>query len=121
MKLESHQVFELMDYIHETRKAFLVLSLTKENEGSSKLFLQWTTVANFHNITQQMLKHLRKINSRVKNFDQIRASVITAWIKQYDLRKVQYLAGHKYVSSTEVYKENNIDELENDIVKYHPL
>jgi site-specific recombinase XerD len=116
MKLESHQVYELMDYIHEVRKEFLQTGTT-----SSKLFLQWNDSDNFHNITQPMLKHLRTINSRIKNCDQIRASVITQWIKQYDLRKVQYLAGHKYVSSTEEYKANNIDELQDDITKFHPL
>lgn len=116
MKLESHQVYELMDYIHETRREFL-----QENTTSSKLFLQWNDSDNFHNITQSMLKHLRSINSRIKNCDQIRASVITQWLKQYDLRKVQYLAGHKYVSSTEEYKANNIDELQDDITKFHPL
>jgi site-specific recombinase XerD len=116
MKLESHQVYELMDYIHEIRKQFLEVHTT-----ASKLFLQWNNSENFHNITQQMLKNLRKINSRIKNCDQIRASVITQWLKQYDIRKVQYLAGHKYVSSTEEYKANNIDELQDDITKYHPL
>lgn len=116
MKLESHQVYELMDYIHETRKEFLQSGAT-----SSKLFLQWNDSDNFHNITQSMLKHLRTINNRIKNCDQIRASVITQWLKQYDLRKVQYLAGHKYVSSTEEYKANNIDELQDDITKFHPL
>jgi site-specific recombinase XerD len=116
MKLESHQVYELMDYIHETRKEFLTVKGV-----TSQLFLQWKTKDNFHNITHLMLTHLRTINSRVKNFDQLRASVITAWLKQYDLRKVQYLAGHKYVSSTEEYKANNIDELQDDVTKYHPL
>jgi len=116
MKLEPHQVYELMDYIHETRKEFL-----KSSETNSKLFLQWNNTENFHNVTQMMLLHLRKINSRIKNCDQIRASVITGWLKQYDIRKVQYLAGHKYVSSTEEYKANNIDELQDDITKYHPL
>lgn len=116
MKLESHQVYELMDYIHDTRRQFL-----QTNEATDKLFLQWNKGENFYGITQIMLKHLRKINSRIKNFEQIRASVITAWLKQYDLRKVQYLAGHKYVSSTEDYKANNIDELQDDITTYHPL
>ena len=116
MKLESHQVYELMDYIHEIRKQFLEVRGT-----ASKLFLQWNDSENFHNITQQMLKNLRKINSRIKNCDQIRASVLTQWLKQYDIRKVQYLAGHKYVSSTEEYKANNIDELQDDVTKYHPL
>jgi len=116
MKLESHQVYELMDYIHEIRKQFI------EVHGvSNKLFLQWKNGENFYGITQMMLAHLRKINTRIKNFDQIRASVITQWLRQYDLRKVQHLAGHKYVSSTENYKVNVIDELQDDITKYHPL
>jgi site-specific recombinase XerD len=116
MRLESNQVYELMDYIHEIRKQFLEVHGT-----SDKLFLQWSKTDNFYCVTQMMLVHLRKINNRIKNFDQIRASVITAWLKQYDLRKVQYLAGHKYVSSTEEYKANNIDELQDDVIKYHPL
>lgn len=116
MKLESHQVYELMDYLHETRKQFIEVVGTTDS-----LFLQWKTKDNFHNITHHMLTHLRTINSRVNNFDQIRASVITQWLKQYDLRKVQYLSGHKYVSSTEEYKANNIDELQDDITKFHPL
>lgn len=116
MKLESHQVYELMDYVHEIRKPFLEV-----HGKADKLFLQWKKGENFYGITQMMLLHLRKINSRIKNFDQIRASVITAWLRQYDLRKVQYLAGHKYVSSTEDYKANVMDELQDDITKYHPL
>jgi site-specific recombinase XerD len=116
MKLESHQVYELMDYLHEVRKQFV------EAYGTSdSLFLQWKKGQHFYSITQLLLAHLRKINPRIKNLDQIRASVITAWLRQYDLRKVQYLAGHKYVSSTEQYKENIIDELQDDITRYHPL
>lgn len=116
MRLESHQLYDMMDYIHHTRKEFLA-----SNEATDKLFLQWRSGENFYGITQMMLRHLRKINHRIMNFDQIRASVITAWLKQYDIRKVQYLAGHKYVSSTEDYKANVIDELQEDIMKYHPL
>jgi site-specific recombinase XerD len=116
MKLESHQAYELMDYIHEIRKEFL-----QSVESTSKLFIQRNNGEHFYSITQMMLQHLRKINSRVKNFDQIRASVIIQWLKQYDVRKVQYLAGHKYVSSTESYKENILDGLQEDITKFHPL
>ncbi|MES1223644.1 MAG: site-specific integrase, partial [Bacteroidota bacterium] len=116
MRLESFQVYELMDYMHEIRRQFI------EVHGvSDKLFLQWKKGENFYGITQMMLSHLRKINSRIKNFEQIRTSVITAWLKQDDLRKVQYLAGHKYVSSTEKYKANDIDELQEDIKKFHPF
>lgn len=122
MWLEPHQIYELMEYIHEIRpRFFMVLKIDKGVERTDKLFLQWTATDNFYGVTQSILKHLRSINGRIKNLDQIRASVITQWLKQYDLRKVQYLAGHKYVSSTEQYKTNNIDELQDDITKFHPL
>lgn len=114
MQLQSHQVYELMDYIAEVRKEFL-------KEATDKLFIQWREGENFYGITQGILKTLRQINSRIKNLDQIRASVITKWLREHDLRKVQYLSGHKYVSSTENYKANVIDELQEDIRKFHPL
>jgi site-specific recombinase XerD len=114
MQLQSHQVYELMDYLHEVRKQML-------SEATDKVFFNLQGGENFYGITQGLLKVLRQINSRIKNIDQIRASVITAWLRIYDLRKVQYLAGHKYVSSTEAYKANVIDELQDDIRKFHPL
>jgi integrase/recombinase XerD len=116
MQLESHQVFELLDYVQETRKEFL-----KDGATTSRLFIQRNNGVYFYSVTQAILAHLRKINGRIKNFDQIRASVITEWLKQYDLRKVQYLAGHKYVSSTESYKANVIDGLQEEVSKYHPF
>jgi hypothetical protein len=33
---------------------------------------------------------------------------------------VQYMAGHRYVSSTENYLVNDIEDLQDDITKYHP-
>lgn len=115
MRLESYQVYELMDYLHEVRKQML------GGEATDKVFFNAQGGENFYGITQGLLKVLPQINSRIKNLDQIRASVITAWLRIFDLRKVQYLAGHKYVSSTEAYKANVIDELQEDIRKYHPL
>jgi site-specific recombinase XerD len=115
MQLQSHQVYELMDYLHEVRKQML------GDEATDKVFFNAQGGENFYGITQGLLKVLRQINSRIKNLDQIRASVITAWLRIFDLRKVQYLAGHKYVSSTENYKANVIDELQEDVIKYHPL
>lgn len=116
MQLESHQVYGLMDYVHEVRKFFL-----QDGVQSSPLFVQRNGGKYFYGVTQMMLRHLRAINPRIKNFEQIRASVITAWLKQYDVRRVQYLAGHKYVSSTEAFKANDTDALQGDITKFHPL
>jgi integrase/recombinase XerD len=57
----------------------------------------------------------------VKNAQQIRASVITKWLKSHNLREVQYLAGHRYISSTESYLQNDMEELIEEINQYHPL
>jgi integrase/recombinase XerD len=116
MTLESFQVYELMDYLHEVRKQLL-----PEGVITDQLFVQRDGGQNFYSVTQTLLKQLRQINSRIKNLDQIRASVITQWLKQYDLRKVQYLAGHKYVSSTEAYKQNVLDGLQEAVNRFHPL
>jgi integrase/recombinase XerD len=52
---------------------------------------------------------------------QIRASTITNWLKHYNLREVQYMAGHKYVSSTERYRMDTLEDLQKELEKYHPL
>ena len=57
----------------------------------------------------------------IRNAKQIRSSVITHWLKNHNLRQVQYMAGHKYVSSTERYQMNNLDKLQGQLEKYHPL
>ena len=88
---------------------------------SDRLFLQWSNGEHFYNVTGQLLIHLRRINRSVKNLDQVRASVITHWVKAHDLRKAQYMAGHRYVSSTEAYKQQLLDELQADVKKFHPF
>ncbi len=47
--------------------------------------------------------------------------VITQWLKIDGLRKAQYYAGHRYISSTEKYLPNDIDGLIDDIAKFNPF
>ena len=117
MKLESHQVYDLLEYTNTTRKQ--ILTATKKN--SSKVFISVGTSLNFQNIMQKLMQSVRGINPKIKDLNQIRTSVITNWLKVHNLRKVQYMAGHRYVSSTEAYQQNNIEELQEDIKKYHPI
>ena len=63
---------------------------------------------------------LNKLNSKLTSIQQLRTSVITQWLKLYNLRQVQYMAGHRYVSSTESYLINDVEDLQDDITKYHP-
>ena len=75
---------------------------------------------NMHVTLANLMYHLRKQQPTI-SVNQIRASVITKWLKQYNLRKAQYLAGHKYISSTEAYQKNDLEGLQEVVQKYHPL
>ena len=76
---------------------------------------------NIKSSLYHLFKAIQKINPDIRNAKQIRSSVITYWLKNHNLREVQYMAGHKYVSSTERYQLNNLDELQKNLEKFHPL
>ena len=53
----------------------------------------------------------------------IRQSVIANWLneKRLPLEQVQLMAGHKWISSTERYKQTNLNEQRELINKWHPF
>jgi site-specific recombinase XerD len=116
LKLESHQIFDLYDYVNEIRKQ--ILTLTKKN--STKLFISIGTGNKLQNSLQKLIEELKKQNPKLENLHQLRASVITNWLKQYNKRKVQYMAGHRYISSTEHYEASNIETLQEDLQRFYP-
>jgi integrase/recombinase XerD len=72
-------------------------------------------------IWKRLNEELKSQNKAFVNFKQIRASVITHWLKQHNLRQAQYMSGHRYVSSTEKYLVNQIEDLQTDIDAFHPF
>jgi site-specific recombinase XerD len=119
LRLESRQVFDLLDYINDTRKQ--ILQCRKNTENIQELFMSLTGGKGLNNALSILVTHLKKMNGKVKNLDQLRASVIVHWLKLYNLRKVQVMAGHRYISSTEAYKASHLDDLKEDIKNYHPF
>lgn len=117
MKLEAHQVMDMYDYILQIRPEILAQS----KEATDKLLVSPSGGTQISNFMTRLMVQVRKVNPSVLNAKQIRASVITKWLKQYNLREVQYLAGHRYISSTESYLENDLEELQEEVQQYHPL
>jgi integrase/recombinase XerD len=110
---------ELLEY-HKKESDLLFLASFDAGKGEKKKNNKETlklSTGNFFYLTKQ----LKSIDRQFTNFKQIRASVITNWLKTEGLRKTQYLAGHRYVSSTESYQPNNLDDLIDNINKLHPL
>jgi integrase/recombinase XerD len=119
LKLESQQVFDLLDYINDTRKQ--ILHHRNITAPTQELFLNLGESSRKNNLFGMLLTHLKKMNGKIKTLEQLRASVIVHWLKLYNLRKVQIMAGHRYISSTESYKANNLDDLKEDIKNFHPF
>ena len=125
MNLESHQVLDLYDYTLQIRPE-LIKEEPKSNaiadRETQKLFIgSGGNSSSFSNYTSKLVKALREINPKLKNTKQIRTSVITKWLKQYNLRETQYLAGHRYISTTESYQQNDVEGLAEEVNMYHPL
>jgi integrase/recombinase XerD len=117
LQLEPHQVLEIYDYVLQTRKEMVERSATK----TEKLFIGLDGGHDVSNFTHYMLVKLGKKYPGIQNAKQIRASVIVKWLKQYNLRQVQYLAGHRYISSTEAYQQSEMEGLTEEVNKFHPL
>ncbi|GAC1586188.1 MAG: hypothetical protein NVS3B8_00240 [Chitinophagaceae bacterium] len=113
LDLKSVQMTELQSYLHANKFKEGDLLIEKIKTPVSKL--------NVNNRIQYMFKQLRKLNPKLINPKQLRSSVITHWLRQNNLRQVQYMAGHKYVSSTERYQVNNLDDLQNELREHHPM
>jgi len=123
LTLKAEQIGVLMNYLQNIRPQF-----EQEYKGESKtLFLplpkteRTPPATNLKGTIQTLGNQLRKINEIFLNFKQIRASVITHQIKTVGLRKAQYFAGHRYISSTENYLQNDIEALKDDMTKYNPF
>jgi integrase/recombinase XerD len=113
LPLQAHQVGELKEYIQANQfKEGIFLARPVRADGSKR---------NVSNRMKHMITQLQKLDPRIINVNQIRSSVITFWLQRYNLRQVQYMAGHKYVSSTERYQVLNSDDLQNELQKHHPM
>ena len=122
LKLESHQIIRLQNYILSIRP--MLLSMTEKNTDQLFISNGKIGIKNPHNIlavVKYLLDYLKKMESKIKDVKQIRANIITHWLKQYNIRQVQYMIGHKYVSSTERYSTNKLETLQEQIELLHPM
>jgi len=117
LKLESVQILDLMEYTLKTRAELLQFTAVETDQ----LLISASGSTKINNALFRLIQQLQKINSKVNNLKQIRTSVITHWLKIYNLRETQYMAGHRYVSSTESYRINDLEDLQEDITKFHPI
>ncbi len=116
LKLQAKQIYWLIPYIQEDRLKLLRvetdnLVISKQGTAESGTGISYLIE------TQKHLFKDRKLTTVT-----IRQSVITNLLKRgNDLRIVQAFAGHKTPSTTERYKQTQVEQLKIQILKYHPL
>ncbi|GAB5524243.1 MAG: site-specific tyrosine recombinase XerD [Roseivirga sp.] len=128
MSLESHQVMDMYDYVLNVRQELLNEPLKGRAKASplpgetKKLFIgSGGNSSSFGNYTSQLMKALKAKYPDLQNAKQIRASVIVKWLKMYNLREVQVMAGHKFISTTEGYRQNDMEGLKEEVNQFHPF
>ena len=117
LKLEAHQVLDIYDYTLQVRPEILEIS----KQETTQLFISPKGGNNQSNYINALMRELKTQNSNIKNAQQLRTSVLVRWLKQYNLREVQYKAGHRFISSTEHFLVNETEGLQEEVNQYHPL
>lgn len=115
LPLEGFQIIELHEYLQAIRPILLGRNTNRQLIISSK------GNPRIKNMLTHLMKALRSKHPKVKNLMQLRKSVIAAWLKDKDVRIVQYMVGHMSVKSTEQYQVLNLEDLQEQLNKFHPL
>lgn len=117
LSLKANQILLFKKYLEETRPKLL------QNHQTQTLIIgQRKEPMIAEDITKHIKRNYNIYKPRKVNALTIRQSVITNLLKQNnDLRIVQSFAGHKYPSTTERYKQSQVDELQKAIEKHHPI
>lgn len=117
LKLEALQAIHLQSYLLSVRPALLA----RYNRPTDKLFFTSSSKGSMFGAVCSLLKQTKLRENKLKRLHQLRSSVIAHWLKMYHIREVQYMAGHRNVSSTERYKTGRLESLQEQLEKIHPL
>ena len=120
IRCTSHSNERLLN-LHGSQVPRLQAYLKQNKFRSDPLLIAQDKGMNIHNRIRYMFKQLKMLNERVINAGQIRSSVITYWLSCHSIRQVQYMAGHKYVSSTERYQLTHLEDLQSEVNRHHPM
>ena len=121
LALHASQINQLQKYILGVRPGLLNYS---KNGSSEYLFISFNATNGVPNLRASLTglyQKLVKEHPELKHMNQIRSSVIRHWLKQENIRVVQYKLGHRYLSSTQAYLEGDIESLQQQINRLHPL
>ncbi|QJB35671.1 tyrosine-type recombinase/integrase [Chitinophaga oryzae] len=118
LSLKPSQILLMYSYLHSVRPQLL-----KGRESDALLIGQRSAPMSADDITKHVLRSYKGVYpGREVTAQSIRGSVIANLLAQgHDISVVQRFAGHKYPSSTERYKQSQVEVLKAAIEQYHPM
>jgi integrase/recombinase XerD len=129
LALEAPQILDLQEYLQISRPQLLKearqyqRSQTGKEDPEGPLFFSTEGGEKLQQTVRHMVQELKENLPETGKLTamKVRESVIAHWLKTKDIRIVQYMAGHKYASSTERYKEARLEALIEALEAFHPL
>lgn len=113
LRLQASQILPLKTFLEETRPVLL----EKRSLQSPYLF----PARKSSDLICKIVEAVKRIHPEIKNSRQLRISVIMNWLKTTNIRQVQYMAGHKSIQSTEIYRGEDLTDLTKQLELFHPL
>jgi integrase/recombinase XerD len=119
LPLQAKQILLFLNYLKED-KPKLIQHLQSENPIKTLITGKFEEKVRPNVINKMINEHLPK-NEQLQPI-KIRQSVIANLLKkENDTRIVQVFAGHKRASTTILYKQTELEILQNAINLYHPI
>jgi integrase/recombinase XerD len=120
LKLEGNQVVFIQQY-QQYFKVILHQELTSQAYMFPRARVLDSDGRLRSNYFNDLTERIKNVLPMVINAPHIRQSVIAHWTKLHDIRVVQYMSGHKWISSTQRYDLVSLETLQAEIDLLHPL
>jgi integrase/recombinase XerD len=118
--LRANQVLSLDRFIREIRPGITMKDSQRlfSPQADDYSLLHWQFKQLSKKVKQQIKEQL---DIPIDKLSQLRQSRIAIWVKEEGLRKAQYLAGFRNVSSAERYQKASLEDLKKQVQTHHPL
>jgi integrase/recombinase XerD len=123
VNLQAHQIIPLHNYITNYRAINHPLQTGNPKESTTFFSPNCDKEHRLNDQLKILITTIKEQNPTINilRLSQLRQSRIGIWIKQYGLRKAQYLSGYKAINAVERYKGMDMQDLTLQIEKFHPL
>lgn len=108
---------ELESFVYELRPQLLI----EAHKNTSRLFFSQGIGNSLSNAIFLLSKQIKVHVPYFKAFSHCQQSRVSLWLKEFGLRKTQYLSGMRFATSVDRYKTSNTDSLKEKLRLVHPM